>query len=91
MVLKDTEQKYQWSIADSGIIRKNLARRVRLYERRYEMPSDRMAVMLKLSCVRETAEVLKWMQSYHALRLLKSKTPMTGTHTTTTVSSTKSD
>ena len=68
-----------------------LRRRIRKYENRYEMPSERMAQMLQSGDVRETAEIVKWMQAYHVLRYLKEKTPTNGTRGTTTEPSTNSD
>jgi hypothetical protein len=64
-------------------------RRIQNYERRHEVSSDDMLRMVSVGKVRETAEILKWMQAYHVLRLLKPTTRTDGIHTTTTEQSTR--
>ena len=74
-----------------GVYRANLRRSIRRFERRYEMKSDKMCDLLTAGKVRETAEIIKWMQHFHVLRSLNGKTHMAGTHGTTTVQSTIAD
>ena len=62
---------------------------LRQYEVRYEMPSEKMATLLELDAIRPTAEVLKWYATYQGAKLLRAKTPTTGTPGTTTKASTK--
>jgi len=45
-----------------------------MYERRYEIASSEMLKHLSAGTIRETAEMLKWMQAYHALRLIEEQT-----------------
>ena len=65
-------------------------RSIRTYEQRYETSSVEMLSKVSSGEVRETAEILKWMQAYHALQSLEDATRTVGTHTTTTAPSTKS-
>lgn len=72
-------------------MRAELDTKIREFERRYERPSDRMLQLLTWGEVKETAEILEWMQAYHVCRWLQEKeTPTTGTPTTITEQSTKS-
>ena len=57
----------------------DLRERIRIYEERYEMSSEEMALALHYEAERETAEKLKWMFDYHVLRSLNEKTPTAGT------------
>lgn len=57
---------------------RTLRRCIRIFEQRYEMPSEQMSKVLNCSHDRETAEVLKWMQAYRVLTLLEKKTRTTG-------------
>lgn len=57
---------------------------MRVYEKRYEMSSERMAVLLEADAIRPTAEVLKWYATFQGAKLLRAKTPTTGTPGTTT-------
>ncbi len=57
---------------------------MRVYEKRYEMSSERMAVLLEADAIRPTAEVLKWYAAFQGAKLLRAKTPTTGTPGTTT-------
>ena len=61
-----------------------LLERIRVFEQRYEMSSDRMAWELHTGGERETAEKLKWMFDYHALLSLNGETRPTGTLGTAT-------
>ena len=83
-------QKFHTKKVAASAMRSVLARQVGRFERRYEMPSAHMAQHVGSGRVRETAEVLKWMQGYRALDYLKRGTPTTGTHTTTTARSKRS-
>ena len=72
-------------------IREELDAKIRKFEQRYERPSQRMLQLLTWGETKETAEILEWMQAYHARERLREKeTPTTGTPTTTTGPSTKS-
>ena len=74
----------------SGEMRAELDERIRVFERRYEMSSDKMDLAFSLGLVRETAEIVEWMQAYHVRKYLNEKTLTTGTPTTTTEQSMKS-
>ena len=74
----------------SGEMRAELDERIRVFERRYEMSSDKMDLAYSLGLVRETAEIVEWMQAYHVRKYLNEKTLTTGTPTTTTEQSMKS-
>ena len=72
-------------------MRAELEAKIRKFEHRYERPSERMLQLLTWGEVKETAEILEWMQAYHVRRWLKDKeTHTTGTPTTITEQSTKS-
>ena len=62
---------------------------IRSCERRYEMPTERMAALTKVDPTRETRGVLRWMQAYRELRLFKRTTHTTGTRSIATGRSTK--
>ena len=51
-------------------MRNILNKQIHTYEHRYEVPSTQMAQMINSGDARETAEILQWMQDYHALQLL---------------------
>ena len=63
--------------------------KLRKFERRYEMSSEKMAKLLELDAIRPTAEVLEWYQDYYGVQSLLGKTPTIGTPGTTTEPSTK--
>ena len=67
-----------------------LDEKMRKYERRYEMSSDKMATLLELHAIRPTAEVLRWYSAYQGAKSLREKIRTTGTAGTTTEPSTKS-
>ena len=73
-----------------GEMRAELDERIRVFEHRYEMSSEKMSEEYSLGLVRETAEIVEWMQVYHVRKYLNEKTPMTGIPTTTTEQFTKS-
>lgn len=73
-------------------MRTELDAKIRKFERRYERPSERMLQLVTWGEVKETAEILEWMQAYHVRRWLREKeTLTTGTPTTTTGPSMRSD
>ena len=58
--------------------------RLREYEKRYEMSSEKMAVLMESDAIRPTAEVIQWYSTFQGAKLLRAKTPTTGTLGTTT-------
>ena len=64
---------------------------LRKYELRYEMSSEKMATLVELDAMRQTAEVIRWYQTYYAVKSYLGETPTTGTPGTTTEPSTKAD
>ena len=64
---------------------------LREYELRYEMSSEKMATLVELDAMRQTAEVIRWYQTYHAVKSLLETTPTTRTLGITTKPSTKAD
>ena len=79
---------YDTPVNDALVSLKNYRRRIKLYERRYEISSEEMVLLLKTNYTRETVEILKWMQTYHVLKSLEKMIRTTGTPTTTTEQST---
>ena len=73
----------------SGEMLAEVEAELRKYEVRYEMSSEKMATLLELDAIKATAEVIKWYASYQGAKLLRAKTPTTGTPGTTTKASTK--
>ena len=63
--------------------------KLRKYEIRYEMSSEKMATLLALDAIKPTAEVLEWYCTYQGVKLLRAKTPTPGTPSTTAKASTK--
>ena len=63
--------------------------KLREYELRYEMSSEEMAALLELDSMRPTGEVIRWYQTYCAVKSLLETTPTTGTPGTTNEQSTK--
>ena len=61
-----------------------LQKEISEYERRYEMPSARMAALIEWGEMQETAEVLKWCFAYRALQSLNDRTRTDGSHGKTT-------
>ncbi len=72
-----------------GHMEAELRGRIQVFEHRYEMSSEKMCQAFSLGVVRETAEIIEWLQAYHVLQRFQGATPMAGTHGTTTESSTK--
>ena len=58
--------------------------KMREYERRYEMSSEKMATLMELDAMRPTAEVLRWYSTFQGAKLLRETTRTTGTPGTTT-------
>ena len=72
-----------------GTMLAEVERKMREYEIRYEMTSEKMATLLELHAINPTAEVLRWYSAYQGAKLLRAKTLTTGTPGTTTKPSTK--
>ena len=66
-----------------GQMLKDAEEKLRVYEVRYEMSSEKMATLLELDAIRPTAEVLRWYATYQGAKSLRAKTPTTGTPGTT--------
>lgn len=64
-------------------------RRIRLYERRYEISTSQMFDEVEQGLMRETLEILKWMHAYHELEFLQAKTLTDGSGSTATARSTR--
>ncbi len=91
MILKNgASVKFDTPVRDGRRLRTTLYRRVRAYERRYEMSSEQMAALLQEGRIRETAELIKWMHACRVLELFERKTRTTGTPMTTTEQSMRS-
>ena len=71
-------------------MRAELNERIKVFEHRYEMSSEKMALAYSLGLVRETSEIIEWMQAYHVRKYLREKTHTNGTPTTTIEQSTNS-
>lgn len=54
-------------------------RKIRVYERRYEMSSEVMMTCLQAGVIRETNEISKWAFEWLLLKSLNGETPTTGT------------
>ena len=67
-----------------GTMLAEVEEKLRQYEVRYEMSSEKMATLLELDAIRPTAEVLRWYSSYQGALSLRKTTPTTGTPGTTT-------
>ena len=74
----------------TGTMLAEVEEKLRQYEIRYEMTSEKMATLLELDAIRPTAEVLRWYSAYQGALSLRKKTPTTGTPGTTTEPSTNS-
>ena len=74
----------------AGTMLAELDQKMRKYEIRYEMSSDKMAALLEMDAIRPTAEVLRWYSAYQGAKSIREKTRTTGTVGTTTGQSTKS-
>lgn len=74
-----------------GTMEAELKDRIRVFERRYEMSSEKMCQAFSLGVVRETAEIIEWLQAYHVLQRFQGTTHTAGIHGTTSEPSTKQD
>ena len=72
-------------------MRADLDERIAVFEQRYEMSSEKMASEFSDGLVRETSEIVEWMQVFHVRKYLNERTPTIGTPTTTTGPFMKSD
>ncbi len=43
---------------------------LRVFEMRYEMPSEKMATLVQLEAIRQASEVVQWNDTYYALKSL---------------------
>ena len=73
-----------------GHMEAELKERIRVFERRYEMSSEKMCQAYSLGVVRETAEIIEWLQAYHVLQRFQKQTPTDGIPRTITEPSTTS-
>ena len=76
-------------VVPPGTMLAEAERKMREYEVRYEMSSEKMATLLELDAINPTAEVLEWYATYYEALSLRKTTPTTGTPGTTTEPSTK--
>ncbi len=60
-------------------IESRIRRKIRVYERRYEMSSEVMMTCLQAGVIRETNEISKWAFEWLSLKHLLGETPTTGT------------
>ena len=60
-------------------IERRIRRKIRVYERRYEMSSEVMMTCLQAGVIRETNEISKWAFEWLSLKHLLGETPTTGT------------
>ena len=86
-----TRQKIPVRVLPREEIIKERQDRLRKYELRYEMSSEKMAALVDLGAMRQTAEVIRWYQTYYAVKSYFEETPTTGTPGITTEQSTISD
>ena len=86
-----TRQKIPVRVLPREQIIKERQEQLRKYELRYEMSSEKMATLVELDAMRQTAEVIRWYQTYYAVKSLLETTPTTRTLGTTTEPSTKAD
>ena len=60
-------------------IERRIRRKIRVYERRYEMSSEVMMTCLQAGIIRETNDISKWAFEWLSLKHLLGETPTTGT------------
>lgn len=60
-------------------IERRIRRKIRVYERRYEMSSEVMMTCLQAGVIRETNEISKWAFEWLLLKSLNGETLTTGT------------
>ena len=90
MATTKPRQKIPVRVVPPGTMLAEVEAKLRKYEIRYEMSSEKMATLLALDAIKPTAEVLRWYSAYQGAKLLRAKTPTPGTPGTTTKASTKS-
>ena len=90
MATTKPRQKIPVRVVPPGTMLAEAEAELRQYEIRYEMSSEKMATLLALDAIKPTAEVLEWYCAYQEAKLLRAKTPTTGTPGATTKASTKS-
>jgi superfamily II DNA or RNA helicase len=86
-----TRQKIPVRVLPREEIEKEWEADIHIYEVRYEMSSEKMAALVELGAMRQTAEVIRWYHTYYAVKSYLGETPTTGTPGTTTATSTKPD
>ena len=62
----------------SAEMRAELDERIQVFEQRYELSSENMAVALSAGAVRETAELVEWMQVHQTRQYLREKDAAAG-------------
>ena len=90
MATTKPRQKIPVRVVPPGTMLAEVEAKLRQYEIRYEMSSEKMATLLALDAIKPTAEVLRWYSAYQGAKLLRAKTPTSGTPGATTKASTKS-
>ena len=90
MATTKPRQKIPVRVVPPGTMLAEVEAKLRKYEVRYEMSSEKMATLLALDAIKPTAEVLRWYSTYQGAKLLRAKTPTPGTPGATTKASTKS-
>ena len=78
-------------VVPRGTMLAEAERKLRKYEVRYEMSSEKMAALLELDAIKPTAEVIRWYSTYQGAKLLRAQTPTTGTPGTITETFTTAD
>ena len=79
MAATKPKQKIPVRILPPGTMLAEVEAKLRKYEIRYEMSSEKMATLLALDAIKPTAEVLRWYSAYQGAKLLRAKPPTTGT------------
>ena len=79
-----TKQKLQVRVIPREQMIEERQAELRKYEQRYEMSSEKMAALVELDAMNQTGEVIRWYQTYYAVKSLLETTPTTGTPGTTT-------
>jgi len=90
MATTKPRQKIPVRVVPPGTMLAEVEAKLRKYEIRYEMSSEKMATLLALDAIKPTAEVLRWYSAYQGAKLLRAKTPTPGTPGATTKASPKS-
>ncbi len=58
-------------VEDASAYARKLRRRIRRFEKRYEMPTETMKTCVKVRAINETAEIAEWLYDDAALALLE--------------------